>query len=201
MPRQFKKWLLLTVHHVSFMVWQFRMVLAAYLLPSNNVIILTHLDPPWPVPTLFLEKCLEMSEMARNQVFEKWPTWPTHLTHPNPNFKNSLEWSEMARNHVFGKWPNSPTCPNPPAWPSLTHTGNARRLKLNSRQLKLCGSMQLWILILFSELPRQLEKSRLFAKRLGFSWNAWFCLLPTTYIGSFMDCNQVVSSYWGTRCY
>ena len=47
----YKKWLLLTVHHVSFMVWQFRMVLAAYLLPSNKVIILTHLDPPGPILT------------------------------------------------------------------------------------------------------------------------------------------------------
>ena len=52
--RMYKKWLLLTVHHVihvSFMVWQFRMVLAAYLLPSNKVIILTHLDPLGPTLT------------------------------------------------------------------------------------------------------------------------------------------------------
>ena len=49
----YKKWPLLTVHHVSFMVWQFRMVLAAYLLPSYKVIILTHLDPlDPPGPTL-----------------------------------------------------------------------------------------------------------------------------------------------------
>ena len=47
----YQKWPLLTVHHVSFMVWQFRMVLAAYLLPSNKVIILTHLDPLGPTWT------------------------------------------------------------------------------------------------------------------------------------------------------
>ena len=42
---------------------------------------------------------------------------------------------------------------------------------------KSCDSMQLWILILFSEMPRHLEKWMIFAKCLGFSWNAWFCRL------------------------
>ena len=47
----YKKWLLLTVHGTFLMLGQFMMVLAAYLLPSNKVIILTHLDPPGPTLT------------------------------------------------------------------------------------------------------------------------------------------------------
>ena len=54
----YSKSLLLAVHHMSLMVSQFMMVLAVYLLPSNKVIMLTHLDPPGPTlttPTLFLK--------------------------------------------------------------------------------------------------------------------------------------------------
>ena len=43
-----EKWYILIVHHMmSFMVWQFRMILAACILNSNKVIILAYLKPPW----------------------------------------------------------------------------------------------------------------------------------------------------------
>ena len=66
----YKKWLLLTVQNVSFMLGQLMMVQATSLLPSNKVTILTHLDPPGPT-----------------------------LTRPNPiflkNVQNCLKWREI----------------------------------------------------------------------------------------------------------
>ena len=63
------------------------MVLAAYLLPSNKVIIMAYMDPPWThIDLPNFEKGSEWSEKLENRFFENdppaQPTRPT-LTQPN----------------------------------------------------------------------------------------------------------------------
>ena len=114
------------------MLGQFMMFLAAYLLPSNKVTILTHLDPPGPTLTHLNPIFWKMFRMVWNSEktgFWKMtklpnppdPPWPTS-TLILKNVHNGLKWREnMFLENDLTVQP-TPTHLSDPPWPTLDMT-------------------------------------------------------------------------------